>query len=110
MEKVRGKERTRIKILGRRLPIASLSVNYITNAHGPSSRSTTFRVHGAKSRKVRTASKAHPRPATPTDPPTAETRAATREHAKTKMQQPAAPSRIRPVPSRHSPTVTPGNV
>ncbi|GFO04019.1 hypothetical protein PoB_003052400 [Plakobranchus ocellatus] len=35
--------------------------------------------------------------------------AATGEHAKTKLQQPSVPSRIRPAPSSHSPNVTPSN-
>ncbi|GFO35837.1 hypothetical protein PoB_006234200 [Plakobranchus ocellatus] len=41
--------------------------------------------------------------------PTLNRDAATGEHAKTKLQQPSVPSRIRPAPSSHSPNVTPSS-
>ncbi|GFO08507.1 hypothetical protein PoB_003501200 [Plakobranchus ocellatus] len=78
IEKVGRKEgEERVEILGGRLPIASQPIIYITNAHGPSPRSATFflmsgrdsHVNGTKARKVRIASKSHPRPAIPTVPP-----------------------------------------
>ncbi|GFO20491.1 hypothetical protein PoB_004699600 [Plakobranchus ocellatus] len=92
MEKVGRKERKELKSLGEAAYFEPV-IFYITNAHGPSPRSTTFflmsgrdaRVKGTKARKVRTTSTAQSRPASgPSHPPLIRD-AATGEHAKTKL-------------------------